>query len=195
MRNLASDPRVDREANVRVRALGNAFLILGDVPSRALRERVDAMVLRATGVERPRERMETAEVQERECGRRSPAVNAKRRFNRRGAGGDCGLLRKSEPESEPRGWVYNAVVVRPGRRAAERAADQLLRARAQADLVDRGFEQAMDTRRLKLDAQDGIVYILGSPELRETGRMGEVVRRLNGVEKVVIYPEPQDGLH
>ena len=190
-RTLAADPRVDREANVRAIALGNIFLILGDVPSQALRDRVDALVLRATGVERLPERIETAVVQERECASRSPAVNAKRRFNRAGAGGDCGLLRKSDRESEPAGWVYNDVLVRPGRGAAERAADQLLRARVQAGLVEQGFEQAMNTRRLKLDAQDGVVYMLGSPGVRETRVMAEAARRLEGVERVVIYPEPQ----
>ena len=63
-RTLASDARVGREAKVRVMALGNVFLILGDVPSRDLRERVDELVLRATGVERPRPRVETAEVRD-----------------------------------------------------------------------------------------------------------------------------------
>ncbi len=192
-RTLASDPQVDGEANVRVIALGNAFLILGDVPSHALRNRVDALVLRATGVERPRKRMEAAVVRDRECARRSPAVNAKRRFNRKGAGGDCGLLRKDDDESEPTGWVYNAVLVRPDRGVAERAADQLLRARVTAALVGRGFEQAMDARRLRFDAQNGIVYILRSAGMREIERMAEAARGLDGVEQVLVYPEQGKG--
>ena len=192
-RVLASDPQVDGEANVRVVALGNAFLILGDVPSRALRDRVDALVLRATGVERPRETKQAAVVRDRECARRSPAVNAKRRFNRKGAGGGCGLLRKDDGESEPTGWVYNAVLVRPDRRVAERAADQLLRARVQAALVGQGFEQAMDARRLRFGAQNGIVYMLRSEGIREIELMVEAARRLDGVEKVLVYPEQGKG--
>ena len=192
-RALASDPQVNGEANVRVVALGNAFLILGDVPSGALRDRVDALVLRATGVERPRERTHAAVVQDRECARRSPAVNAKRRFNRKGAGGGCGLLRREDGESEPPGWVYNAVLVRRDRGVAERAADQLLRARVQAALVDQGFEQAMDDRRLRFGAQNGIVYVLRSEGFPDIELMVEAARRLEGVVKVLVYPEQGKG--
>lgn len=190
-RTLASDHEVDQRARVRAIAFGKTFLILGDVPSRELRDRVDALVLRATGVKRLPERVETAVVQRRDCGRRSPAVNTKRRFNRAGAAGGCGLLKGTDREVAPAGWVYNEVLVQAGRGAAARAADRLLRARVQAALVGQGFEQAIDDRHMKLDAQNGVVFLLGSPGTRETERMVEAAGRLDGVERVVVYPEKQ----
>ena len=192
-RTLASDRDVDRQARVRAIALGNTFLILGDVPSQDLRDRVDALVLRATGVKRLPERVNTAVVHGRDCGRRSPAVNSKRRFNRAGADGDCGLLKGADRAAAPTGWVYNEVLVQPGRGAVARAADRLLKARVQAALVGQGFEQAIDGRRMKLDAQNGVVFLLGSAETREKRLMVEAARRLDGVEKVVVYPETPES--
>jgi len=191
-RTLASDPQVDRQARVRVTAFGNTFLILGNVPDRALRDRVDALVLRATGLERLPERGDTAEVQGRECGRKSPAVNSKRRFNRKGADGDCDLLGGGDAEVTPAGWVYNEVLVQPDRGAVARAADRLLLARVQAALVGQGFTQVMDGRRMKLEAQNGVVYLLSNLRRRETGVMAEAAQRLDRVEKVMVYPEQRE---
>ena len=54
-------------------------------------------------------------------------------------------------------------------------------------------QQAIDGRRMKLDAQNGVVFLLGSPGNQETGLMVEAARRLDGVEKVVVYPEKRES--
>jgi hypothetical protein len=63
----------------------------------------------------------------------------------------------------------------------------------QAALVGQGFEQVMDDRRMKLEAQTGIVYLLSDSGRRETGIMVEAIQGLDGVEKVMVFPEQREA--
>lgn len=173
---------------VQVTRFGNIIVITGEVKDSAHATVIDGLVLDAAGIKRETHADTTVvPKKDRECGGKPVAGNAKRRLIVTGKK-DCSSLRSDEP-GQARGRVYNHLGVAAPDPSRKVAAAKLLLAEAVVELVDAGYAQVLDRAVMRMVAQDGVLYILGSPGEVERTRINAVLMALPGVSDVRFYAE------
>lgn len=173
---------------VQVTRFGNIILITGEVKDSAHAMVIDGLVLEAAGIKRETQAGSTVVPEKkRECGGRAATGNTKRRMIVTGKK-DCSSLHSDKPE-QAKGKVYNHIAVAASDTAKKVAAANLLLAEAVLELVDAGYTQVLDRAAMRMAAQDGVLYILGSLGEMQRTRIKAVLMSLPGVHGVTFYTE------
>ena len=173
---------------VQVTRFGNTIVITGEVEKSADAKKIDGLVLKAAGIKRetPAGSKVVAE-KNRGCGGKPATGNAKRKLIVTGKK-DCSSLRSDE-SAQASGSFYNHLAVGAPDAPNKVATTNLLLAETVVELVDAGHAEVLDRAVMRMVAQDGMLYIIGSQEDTERTRIKAMLMALPDVVDVVFYTE------
>ena len=184
---------LDQEAGaaaryVRLTRFKNTILITGEVENSSHASVIDALVLDAAGIKRETPAGTTVVPKKhRECGGKPVTGNVKRQQIVK-ADRDCSSL-QSDASGQSRGRVYNHLSVAAPDPSMKLAQSNLLLAETALELVEAGHPEVMDRSVMRMVAQDGVLYILGSVDETGRARIRAMLMALPGVRDVRFYAE------
>lgn len=171
-----------------VTRFGNTIVLTGQARDAGKRAQVDKLVLDVAGI--TREQPAGAAVvpaRTRDCEGRTVAANSKRR-SILDASRDCSSLRADKDQQvEAKGQVYNHIDVASPDPVAQLARAELLAAQARLALLEADVINPMDRSLIRLVAQDGVMYVLGSLDVARQSEIRAALGKVPGIAAVRFY--------
>lgn len=184
------DEHADRlqGVNAVVTRFGNTIVITGQAQDEGDRARVDKLVLGVAGITREQDNGPVViPVRTRECGGKAMAANTKRKSIVK-PDKDCSSLRSDDDlQLQVKGQVFNHIGIASSDPARQHARAALQAAQAGMALLDAGIVDATDRSVIRLVAQDGVMYVLGSPNAFSQDKVRATLMTIDGVSEVRFY--------
>jgi hypothetical protein len=177
-----------QHVDVVVTRFGNTIVITGQAADAGDRARVDKLVLEEARIIRQQSGSPlVVPASTRGCEGRTIAASSKRK-SILDSSKDCSSLRvAADSGAAATGQVFNHIGVAAPDPVAQLARAELLAAQARLSLIEGAVINALDRGLIRLVAQDGVIYVLGSLDAARQSDIRSALMKVTGVADVRFY--------